>query len=454
MILVWHRGDLRLHDHMALIEASARGPVLPCFVLDPNLLKMPYSGNNRIAWLYACLRELERKYEALDSKLVVRAGAPEAELIRLAAETKAKAVYALRSYEPVGRTRDERVRQALEGAGIEFRIFDGDCILEPGLLKTAAGTNFKVFTPFWRVWSGHPMPSPLPAPAKLEPHGVTASITIPEAASSLRLPKAGEDAAMQRLEKFIGRVGLKYEYERNIPSLPSTSHLSIDLHLGVLSPRLAAAKASKAGMTAWVRELAWRDFYRHILWDEPRLETEPFKPAWKTFPWRDTAGEAKADLEAWRTGNTGYPIVDAGMRQMIQTGWMHNRMRMIVASFLCKHLLISWQTGVNVFHEHLLDGDLASNNGGWQWCAGCGVDAAPYFRVFNPVTQGEKFDADAKYIKQYIPELGALPTKEAHQPWTSLRPPKDYPAPIIPLSLGRERFLETANRHLKAVQSQ
>jgi deoxyribodipyrimidine photo-lyase len=454
MILVWHRGDLRIHDHLALFEASARGAVLPCFVLDPNLLRMPYTGNNRIAWLYACLRALQDQYTKLGSSLVLRAGPPEEELIRLAQESGAKAVYALRSYEPVGRARDERVGRALEQAGIEFRVFNGDCILEPGLLKTGSGTSFKVFTPFWRVWSQNAMPIPLEAPPHLESHGVRSSVEISDAPSSLPLPHAGEGAALKRLESFIGRVGLKYEAERNTPSIPGTSHLSIDLHLGVLSPRVAAARAAQSGMTGWVRELAWRDFYRHILWDEPRLETEPFKPAWKTFPWRDTDGEAKADLEAWRTGNTGYPVVDAGMRQMIQTGWMHNRLRMIVASFLCKHLLISWKTGVDVFHEHLLDGDLASNNGGWQWCAGCGVDAAPYFRVFNPVTQGEKFDADAKYIKQYVPELEGLPTKEAHQPWTSLRPPKDYPAPIIPLSLGRDRFLETAKGHLKTEQAQ
>jgi deoxyribodipyrimidine photo-lyase len=198
-------------------------------------------------------------------------------------------------------------------------------------------------------------------------------------------------------------------------------------------------------MTGWVRELCWRDFYRHILWDEPRLESEAFKTDWNDFPWRDST----ADLERWTHGQTGYPIVDAGMRQLQTTGWMHNRVRMIVASFLTKHLLISWQAGERVFNELLVDGDLASNNGGWQWTAGCGVDAAPYFRVFNPVSQGQKFDPDGAYIRQFVTELEGCSPDEIHQPWTMTRPPRTYPDPILPLSVGRERFLETAKRHFK-----
>lgn len=442
MILVWHRADLRTHDHPALAHAAAQGAVLPCFVLDPNLLAPSYSGNNRIQWLYACLKALNSSYQALGSSLVLAAGTPETELVRLARASNAKAVYALKSLEPIGQERDKRVAAALAQAGIEFRLFLEDCIQPHGSIKNGAGAGYKVFTPFWRSWSALPLPEILAAPARLGAHGLT-GLAFPE--PTLPLPEAGEWAAKARLEQFVRRVGLFYDTQRDLPSLEGTSRLSLDFHLGTLSVRVAAQYAQKAGMTGWVRELCWRDFYRHILADEPRLEREAFRKEWNNFPWRDAPDE----LEAWRTGNTGYPIVDAGMRQLLQTGWMHNRVRMIVASFLCKHLLISWQHGETHFNNLLFDGDLASNNGGWQWSAGCGVDAAPYFRVFNPVTQGEKFDAGAEYIKRYLPELEALPNKEAHQPWTSLRPPKAYADPIVPLGFGRERFLETAKGYLK-----
>ncbi len=444
MILVWHRADLRTHDHPALAQAASRGQVLPCFILDPSLLVAPYTGNNRVQWLYACLQALSESYAALGSSLVLCAGKPEIELLRLARESDAKAVYALKSYEPIGRVRDAQVKAALEAAGIEFKLLAGDCILEPNTVLSGSGTSYKVFTPFWRTWSGIPMPEIFATPHKLEPHGLV-GLEIP--APTIDLPKAGQEAALHRLEQFIRRVGLFYKTQRDFPSLEGTSRLSLDLHLGTISPRLAAARATKAGMTGWVRELCWRDFYRHILVVEPRLAQEAFRPEWNDFPWR----EDSLDLEAWKSGNTGYPIVDAGMRQLSTTGWMHNRVRMIVASFLCKHLLINWQQGEAHFNNLLLDGDLASNNGGWQWSAGCGVDAAPYFRVFNPVTQGEKFDSSSEYIKCFVPELADLPNKEAHQPWTSLRPPKAYAAPILPLALGRDRFLETAKRHLKPV---
>ncbi len=443
MVLVWHRADLRTHDHPALASAVARGQVLPCFVLDPGLLVAPYTGNNRVQWLFACLQALSDSYAALGSSLVLCAGAPESELLRLARESGAKAVYALKSYEPIGMARDARVKAVLEAAGLEFKLFAGDCILEPGTVLNGNGSAYKVFTPFWRTWSGVPIPEVCATPQRLEPHGFL-SLEFPNPIG-FALPKAGEDAAWQRLENFVGRVGLLYESQRDFPALDGTSGLSLDLHLGTISPRVAANRAVKAGMTAWVRELCWRDFYRHILVAEPRLEKNAFRTDWNDFPWLEDA----LDFQAWQTGNTGYPIVDAGMRQLSSTGWMHNRVRMIVASFLCKHLLQNWQLGAAHFNDLLLDGDLASNNGGWQWSAGCGVDAAPYFRVFNPVTQGEKFDSSAEYIKRFVPELADLPNKEAHQPWTSLRPPKSYPAPILPLALGRDRFLETAKKHLK-----
>ncbi len=444
MILVWHRADLRTHDHPALHHA-ARGSskLAPVFVLDPVLLKLPYSGRTRIAFLYANLHALNQSYQALGSSLIVRYGTPEEELLKLARESGATAVYALRSDEPIGRTRDARVKTMLEKNGVELKLFDSDTIQQPGTIKSLSDTSYKVFTPFWKTWSTHSI-STLATPKKLEPHELS-SLAIPEPKAQVSLPEAGETAAKVKLEHFIRNVGLHYESWRNTPAVDGTSQLSRYLHLGVISPRYAAARAQQAGMTGWVRELCWRDFYRHILFDEPRLAVEAFKPTWNNFPWRDSSG----DLEAWKTGNTGYPIVDAGMRQLLETGWMHNRVRMIVASFLTKHLLLNWQLGEAHFNELLIDGDLASNNGGWQWTAGCGVDAAPYFRVFNPVTQGEKFDVNAEYIQKFIPELRDLEPKFAHQPWTMTRPPKTYADPIVPLIVGRERFLETAKLHLK-----
>jgi deoxyribodipyrimidine photo-lyase len=446
MIVVWHRADLRTHDHPALAQAAAslKNTVLPVFVLDPSLLDMPYSGSTRIAFLHSNLHALNASYARLGSSLIVQAGQPEQELLALCRQSGARAVYALASLEPVGRQRDERVRRALEASGIDFHLFSSDTIQQPLTVRTGSGGPYRVFTPFWRNWSNLAIPPAYRTPERLEPHGIT-GLELPQPASSIPLPPAGEDAALKMLEDFIARVGNSYESLRDQPAVEGTSRLSPHLHLGVLSVRTAARHAMRAGMTGWVRELCWRDFYRHILWDEPRLESEAFKTDWNDFPWRDST----ADLERWTHGQTGYPIVDAGMRQLQTTGWMHNRVRMIVASFLTKHLLISWQSGERVFNELLVDGDLASNNGGWQWTAGCGVDAAPYFRVFNPVSQGQKFDPDGAYIRQFVPELEGCSPDEIHQPWMMTRPPRTYPDPILPLSVGRERFLETAKRHFK-----
>jgi deoxyribodipyrimidine photo-lyase len=445
MILVWHRADLRTHDHPALHHAArVSGQAAPVFVLDPVLLKMPYAGRARIAFLHANLQALNESYQTLGSSLIVRYGKPEEELLKLAREAGAKAIYALRSNEPIGCERDARVKVLLEQNGIELKLFESDTIQQPGTIKSLSDTSYKVFTPFWKTWSNFPI-STLATPTKLEPHNLS-TLEIPEPRTQITLPEAGETAAITQLEQFIRNVGLRYESLRDLPATDGTSQLSSYLHLGVISPRYAAARAQKAAMTGWVRELCWRDFYRHLLFDEPHLALEAFKPAWRTFPWRDSS----QDFEAWKSGNTGYPIVDAGMRQLLETGWMHNRVRMIVASFLTKHLLIDWRLGEAHFNELLIDGDLASNNGGWQWTAGCGVDAAPYFRVFNPVTQGEKFDSGAEYIKRFVPELRDLEPKFAHQPWTMTRPPKAYADPILPLSMGRERFLEIAKLHLKS----
>jgi deoxyribodipyrimidine photo-lyase len=469
MILLWHRADLRTHDHPALeLACGTNAPgkrVVPVFVLDPRLLEMPYSGHSRVAFLYANLRALSENYHKLNSTLVVLCGSPEVELLRLAREHGVKEVHAIESLEPVGIRRDARVRAVLEQNGVKLILSRSDTIQAPGSVLNGSGGPYQVFTPFYRTWLTLGLPMPTPALTRLEPHGFAhrleshgfahrlephglESLPIPEAKTNVPLPAAGQDAAQAMLERFVRERGAHYEARRDLPALDGTSGLSPYLHLGVLSPR-TAAHAARAH-TGWVRELAWRDFYRHILFAYPQLETAAFKPEWNDFPWRDSS----SDLQAWSAGQTGYPIIDAGMRQLEQTGWMHNRVRMIVASFLTKHLLLDWHEGERIFNQHLIDGDQASNNGGWQWATGCGVDAAPYFRVFNPVTQGEKFDPDAQYIKRFVPELEHLEPKLAHQPWTATRQPFGYPRPIVDLKLGRDRFLETAKRHLKGEANQ
>jgi deoxyribodipyrimidine photo-lyase len=422
------------------------------FVLDPVLLEMPYSGRSRIAFLQANLRALAENYQKLNSTLVVLYGHPEVELLRFAREHGAKEIHAIASLEPVGIRRDTKVRAVLEQNGIQLILSRSDTIQAPGSVLSGSGGPYKVFTPFYRTWTNLGLPPITPNISKLEPHGLP-SMPIPEAKANVPLPEAGQEAALKILETFVRDAGTHYESRRDLPAVNGTSKLSPYLHLGILSVR-SAAHAARAH-TGWVRELAWRDFYRHILFENPHLETQAFKPEWNDFPWRNTHTEAgKTDLQAWTEGQTGYPIIDAGMRQLASTGWMHNRVRMIVASFLTKHLLIDWHEGERIFNEHLIDGDQASNNGGWQWATGCGVDAAPYFRVFNPVTQGEKFDSNAEYIKRFVPELEHLEPKLAHQPWNASRQPKGYPRPIVELKFGRDRFLETAKRHLKGGSDQ
>jgi deoxyribodipyrimidine photo-lyase len=455
MNLVWHRADLRTHDHPALELAwrqngGANAPgknLVPVFVLDPGLLEMPYSGKSRVAFLQENVRALAEKYRKLNSTLVVLYGSPEVELLRLARETGANQIHAIASLEPIGVRRDERVRAVLAQNGVQLVLSRSDTIQVPGSVLSGSGSPYKVFTPFYRTWLSLGLPMSTATITRLEPHGLE-SRPIPEPKASIPLPAAGEDTALKMLKKFVRDAGAHYEARRDLPALDGTSSLSPYFHLGVLSPRTAANAAQVH--TGWVRELAWRDFYRHILFEHPHLETQAFKPEWNDFPWRDPS----TDLQAWSEGQTGYPIIDAGMRQLAQTGWMHNRVRMIVASFLTKHLLIDWHEGERLFNDRLIDGDQASNNGGWQWATGCGVDAAPYFRVFNPVRQGEKFDPTAEYIKRFVPELEPLEPKLAHQPWTASRQPAGYPRPIVDLKFGRDRFLETAKRHLKGSHDQ
>jgi len=380
-------------------------------------------------------------------------------------ETGAKAVYWNRCYEPWRRRRDEEIKAGLKADGVEAHSFNGSLLAEPWELKTGAGDPYKVFTPFWKALKERVVDRPLAAPKQLSSPASLVSDDLkdwdlepkrPDWAGGLRATWAvGEGAAADRLTTFL-HGGLRgYGNDRNRPDRPSTSRLSADLHWGHLSPRqvwhatLAHLEQSREGDSdGWkfLSELAWREFSYHLLFHWPDLPDKNWRQNFDDFPWRRD-DEA---LSAWQRGRTGYPIVDAGMRELWRTGWMHNRVRMVVASFLVKHLLLPWQTGEAWFWDTLVDADLANNAASWQWVAGSGADAAPYFRIFNPVIQGERFDPDGTYVRTWIPEIERLPAARLHRPWTASREElsaagvklgEDYPAPIVDHAAARQRAL-------------
>ncbi|WP_277453964.1 deoxyribodipyrimidine photo-lyase [Janibacter sp. DB-40] len=413
--LLWFRRDLRLGDHPALCEAAARGEVLPLFVIDPSLWKP--SGGPKLAWLAATLRHLD---ESLGGRLVIRLGDPVDVVPRVAREVEAGSVHVSRENEPYGLDRDRRVVAGLQEIGVEGVATGSPFAVDPGTLTTKGGTPFKVFTPFARAWLEHGWAAPLAAPtdvrwAEAASDGrVAAMIDKAIRESPIELPDAGEEAALRRWADFRDGPLTDYDGDRDRPDRDGTSRMSADLHLGVVHPRqLLADLAGRgdAGARAYRTELAWREFYADVLLAQPESAWHDLRPLAISYD------EPEDAIAAWREGRTGYPFVDAGMRQLLTEGWMHNRVRMVTASFLTKDLHVWWPTGARHFLEHLVDGDLASNNHGWQWVAGTGTDAAPYFRVFNPVTQGQRFDPDGDYVRRWVPELAHLPGKAAHEPW-------------------------------------
>lgn len=450
--LVWFRRALRVADNRALRTALADSEsVVPVFVIDPAILKRPDTGERRVAFLWAGLRALDTELRQRGSGLIVRFGEPTQELARLAQETGATALYYSQEYEPAGKARDQRVVEAL--SNLESVACLDHLLAEPESLATKAGTPYTVFTPYFRLWQEQAFLAPVAAPERIPtPQGI-ASEPLPESVSVL---PAGEQAAQEQLQGFTRAALSAYDTDRDFPALPGTSQLSAYLKLGMLSPRQALGAARqcrgqlpvdrRAGVDGWVRQLAWRDFYYQILVHFPHVATGSFKPKFDALAWPNDP----TLYAAWERGETGYPIVDAGMRQLAQTGTLHNRVRMIVASFLTKDLLCDWRLGERYFMQQLLDGDQAANNGGWQWAAGTGTDAQPYFRIFNPVSQGEKFDPDAQYVKLWCPELKRVPAKWAHKPWELSRNEqaavncvlgKDYPQRIVEHSEQRARAL-------------
>ncbi|MBJ7535455.1 deoxyribodipyrimidine photo-lyase [Rhodomicrobium vannielii ATCC 17100] len=465
--LVLFRRDLRLSDHPALSAAAETGaPVLPVYILDDETPGRWRMGGASRWWLHQSLRSLGTDLEARGSRLVLRRGETERVLRDLIEETGARSIFFTRGYEPYQRALEGRLKPSLEARGVSLRRFGGQMLVEPESIANLAGEPFRVFTPFFRALSQRGAPAtPLPAPLKLAApdswprSDALASLALeptkPDWAGGIRAAwRPGETAARERLAQFIETTLASYRTRRDEPGIDGTSRLSPHLAFGEIGPRQiwhavqAAAEAAgdHAAADAYLREVGWREFSYHLLFHFPHLPEAPFRPEFAAFPWRDD----ETALEAWQRGRTGYPIVDAGMRQLWQTGWMHNRVRMIVASFLIKHLLLPWQTGADWFWDTLVDADLANNAASWQWVAGSGADAAPYFRIFNPVLQGEKFDARGDYVRVFVPELAKLPASLIHKPWTAsaaaLRDAgvtlgETWPHPIVDHAAARARAL-------------
>ncbi|ASG20073.1 cryptochrome/photolyase family protein [Nitrospirillum viridazoti] len=467
-VIVWFRQDLRLADNPALGHAAQSGrPVVPVYILDDHTPGPWAPGGASRWWLHHSLAALSGALAGLGCPLILRRGRADVALRALVRETGAEAVVWNRCYEPHAIARDSTLKADLKAEGIAVDSFNAALLAEPWTVKTGTGGPYKVFTPFWKAVRegldpGRPEPAPrhlatLPTPPdsdRLADWGLLP--TRPDWAGGLRDSwTPGEAGARQRLEDFLARAVARYPEGRDYPAQPLTSRLSPHLHFGEISPRQiwAAAQAQAKtqgsdGVDSFLRELGWREFCHHLLYHFPFLSERPLNPKFEAFAWDDNAGH----LAAWQRGLTGYPIVDAGMRELWATGWMHNRVRMVVGSFLVKHLLLPWTAGQAWFWDTLVDADLANNTASWQWIAGCGADAAPYFRVFNPVLQGEKFDAKGDYVRRWVPELAGLPDRVLHQPWTAdpitlrtagVRLGHDYPHPVVEHKAARQRALDT-----------
>jgi deoxyribodipyrimidine photo-lyase len=486
--LLWFRQDLRLADNPALAAAIRRGqPIIPVFIWAPEEEGDWPPGAASRWWLRQSLASLEGDLRGAGSRLIIRRGPTRQTLQTLLKETGARAVFWNHRYEPAITASDSRLQASLKADSISAESFNAALLHEPWSIQNKSGKPFQVFTPFWRhclslnlvvgqasclsngsAKSGGssdrrdacptmecaPAPKQIPAPTKWPRTIPLAELELEPrlnwTAGLSAVWKPGTAGATDQLRRFIATAFADYSQDRNRPDLPGTSRLSPHLHFGEISPRqIWHALRSGAGVSpAWsnsqfLTELGWREFAHHLLQHFPHTPTEPLRAEFNNFPWHPNPEW----LRAWQRGRTGVPLVDAGMRELWATGWMHNRVRMVVASFLVKNLLIPWQEGARWFWDTLVDADLAQNTLGWQWTAGCGADAAPYFRIFNPVSQGQKFDLDGNHIRRWIPELAKLPAKWIHQPWAApanelaaarVQLGATYPEPIVSLAISRE----------------
>jgi deoxyribodipyrimidine photo-lyase len=425
---MWFRRDLRLADNPAFYQAVSQfDQVVPLFIWDPCLVNA--SGANRVFFLAGCVGKLGR---SLDGNLVVRSGDPSTTVAATAAEVGASAVFVTSDYGPYGSKRDRSVRHRL-GDQVDLLTVGSPYAVEPGALYNQHGRPFRLFSAYLRAWQSHQRAAPLPA----TPTGTLTRAALrntrqaPAPAVTVSLPAPGEAAALRHLDAFLTTAASRYGAQRDRVDLEGTSRLSPYLRFGCLHPRQILARldervSSHGGLA---RELCWREFFADVLFHNPAAARQPYRQEWRSFE-VDTGPDADRLFAAWALGQTGYPIVDAAMRQLLAEGWVHNRARMIVASFLVKDLHLDWRRGARWFMSHLVDGDLASNQLNWQWVAGSGTDAAPFFRVFNPVTQGRKFDPDGHYIKRWVPELRQFPGGKIHEPWAH-GDATPYPRPIV-----------------------
>jgi len=466
--LVWFRRDLRLHDNPALSAALERGgPVIPVYLWCPREEGRWSPGGAQRWWLHEALKRFSSELERRGLRLILGKGDNSKTLIKqLIESTGADSVYWNRCYEPPVIKRDSAIKRSLREAGIRVGSFNGNLLFEPWKVGTNDGNAYKVYTPFWKKVKDRPIPRPLES--DLARLGNSAPETWPDSVplEALRLlprtpwyEKMGriwtpsEKSAHMRLRQFLKNAIREYEVRRDFPGVSGTSSLSPYLHFGHISSRQIwwETEDRKENMTKGVevfrKEIVWREFATHVLYHFPDTPEVPLRAEFLKFPWKEDA----TLLKRWKQGRTGYPLVDAGMRQLWEEGWMHNRVRMVVASFLVKHLLQPWQAGASWFWDTLVDADLANNTLGWQWAGGCGADAAPYFRIFNPIIQSEKFDPDGRYIRRYVPELRKLEASHIHTPWeapeAALRAAgvvlgENYPKPVLSHESGRRRALD------------
>ncbi len=481
-VILWFRNDLRLDDNAALALALREGaPVIPVFVFAPGE-EAPWSpGGASRWWLHHALQDLDGQLRERGSRLIVKKAAPGQGsldvLSSLARETGARAVFWSRRYEPGIIQRDSGIKESLRSQGIHAESANSGMLFEPHEIANKSGKPFQVFTPMWRHYQklGKPELVRVPLEELRHPKKWPGTDSIQSLALLPTLPwdtgfgefwgTPSRQDGLRRLRAFVKSGAEDYPEHRDVPAEPGTTRLSAYLHFGQLGPRevwaalAGAPNYSDHFSTGAMRQLVWRDFAHHLLFHFPETPLKPLRPEYELFPWQSGEGL----FEAWKRGETGYPIVDAGMRQLWQTGWMHNRVRMIAGSLLVKHLLQPWQDGAQWFWDTLVDADLANNTMGWQWIGGCGADAAPYFRIFKPITQGERFDPQGVYVRRYLPELKGLPNKFVHKPWEmgglelkgcGVELGRNYPHPIIDHATGRQRALDAFAEFKRRRQSE
>lgn len=465
LILFWHRRDLRITDNIGLSEARKRTPkIIGIFCLDPNILQRDDIAPARVKYMLGCLENLQQNYQKTGSQLLILKNDPKQAIPTLANALKAKAVFWNWDIEPYAQQRDQTIKQILQQTGIEVQNFWDQLLHSPDQIRTGTGQKYTVYTPFWRNWNSKPKSHPTPTLENTENlteteqetaknAGATSLPTLKELGFTWDNPlilQPGETPAKLKLDEFCSQAIFDYDTNRNYPAIEGTSTLSAALKFGAIGIRTVwqatetlklkcQTEEQQAGIQTWQQEIAWREFYQHALYNFPELAEGPYRNPLKNFPWEGN----QTHFQAWCEGKTGYPIIDAAMRQMNQTAWMHNRCRMIVASFLTKDLILNWQLGEKYFMQKLYDGDLSANNGGWQWSASSGMDPKP-LRIFNPATQAQKFDPKAEYIRQWVPELAGINTKDL---LTGNITPLErkacgYPAPIVDHNRQQRRFKE------------